>query len=203
MNSQSRTYLTELKDFLALQNPTRPQSSVSEWFQMFKSFRSDLNPTSWLTTAKPWRRRLAWNNDLSLMPLPFFSLCCLVSPFPSCSWAHTCISISLHLSSSLSWYAHTFAHALSSADWLLSLCPIFVDDFREQRSLWPSDNNVLDQYILCACSGVFLLCVSRLLRRISLESLNTEPLIPLPKVCRPTVLPNYAPSHPNYAFNTT
>lgn len=166
---------------------------------MFKSFTSDLTLTSWLTAGKPWRCWLAWNNDLSLMSLPFFSLCRLVPPFLSCCWAHNRISISLHLSSLsiLSWYTHILARALSSADWLLSLCPIFVDDFREQRSLWPSDNNVLDQYILCACSGEFLLCVCRLLRCISLESLNTEPLIPLPKMCRATFFPYYPPSLPN------
>lgn len=32
----------------------------------------------------------------------------------------------------------------------ISLCPIFLDDFREHWSLWPSDNNVLDRYSLCA-----------------------------------------------------
>lgn len=143
------------------------------------------------------------------MPGITIFLSCFYFPLPSADLflqpsrcgARTYTSTSLHFSSLsiMSWDVRTLARALSSADWLLSLspCPIFVDDFREQRSLWPSDNNVLDQYILCACPGVFLLCVYRLLSHISLESLNAEPLIPLPKVCRATFLLYHPPSLPN------
>lgn len=54
---------------------------------MFKSFTSDLNLTSWLTADEPWRRRLAWNNDLSCLYLSFLPAG-LFPPFPTPASQH-------------------------------------------------------------------------------------------------------------------
>ena len=114
-------------------------------------------------------------------PTPFFSGCLHFSlSFKLCS-----SSPSTHLFYPLCPLFWSFVS--------ICLCHIFCYDFGEQWSLWPSDNNVLDRYILacmwvhasmcicvcvqichlCVCVCVCLcvcVCVYNLLRHISLGS---------------------------------
>ncbi len=145
---------------------------------------------------------------LSCLPLPSFKLSPLFPCFTHSSFSQLTIrrvtstsfsSLCLHFSLLL------YAGPLSVHTWApffyplcplfcslvsISLCPLFLDDFREHWSHWPSDNNVLDRYILCVhvcackyvseclCASVSSVCVCvctqmcaySLLRHISLGS---------------------------------
>lgn len=164
---------------------------------MFKSFKSNLNLTSWLTADKPWRCWLAWNNDLSLLPLPFFFFQPACSPFPqSLLSPHP----HLHIPSFELPFDLVLVHTHPC------LCPLLTDFSHSTPSLLMtlgSSGRFGHQItmslinIFCAHAAMCFCGVCRLLKDISLESLNTEPLIPLPKMCRATFLPYYPPSLPN------
>ena len=128
-----------------------------------KSFTVNNRARSWLTAEKtPWDVDLpgiALLLSCSPRRLSSLSIFTLVSVFPS--WQSGVQPPPSSLLAPLPFFlwrnvdpsliTYCFHPACPFFCWFVSifLCHIFLDDFGEQRSLWPSDNNVLDQYILC------------------------------------------------------
>lgn len=168
-NSQRWTCVTNWKHFLTLQRFLQGKFP----HRLSRQSRHDLkilSPSQPIAEqSNDWRQTHPWDVNLPgimvlLSSLPVFTspkVCPVPLPthfsfFPADNQAYNPHLLLLHMPSfwslalfrsSLSPYTHPLYPLCPPLCSLLSifLWPIFLDDFGEHRSLWPSDNNVLDR----------------------------------------------------------